>query len=74
MIPLSLRTKFLLSLSVISGLLTWLTLLVVRQRVQVHVRQEIARGLYDSVVTFQSLQQQREAALGRSAALGPSGA
>ena len=66
---ISLRTKFLLSLAVISASLTWATLLLVRQRVQVHVREEIADSLHNSVVTFQSLQQQREATLSRSAAL-----
>ncbi len=65
----TLRTKFLLSLALISALLTWATLLLVQYRVQIHVRAEIAQGLRNSVVTFQSLQQQREATLERSAAL-----
>jgi signal transduction histidine kinase len=68
-LKISLRTKFLLSLAVISASLTWATLLLVRQRVQVHVREQIADSLHNSVVTFQSLQQQREATLSRSAAL-----
>lgn len=69
MFPVSLRTKFLVALAGISALLTWTTLLVVRQRVQMRVRDEIAAGLQNSVVTFQSLQTQREATLARSAAL-----
>ena len=44
-------------------------LAVVQYRVRVHVRDEINQALRDSVVTFRSLQQQREATLGRSAAL-----
>lgn len=66
---MTLRTKFLLSLALISALLTSAVLLTVRQRVQVRVREEITEGLRTSVVTFQSLQQQREATLGRSATL-----
>ena len=38
-------------------------------RVRLHVRDEISRGLRNSVTTFQSLQQQRESTLERSAAL-----
>ena len=64
-----LRTKFLLALTVISALLTSSVLAVVQYRVRVHVRDEISRSLRDSVVTFRSLQQQRETTLGRSAAL-----
>ena len=69
MFQLTLRTKFLFSLVAISGSLTCATLLVVRQRVQMRVRDEIAGGLQNSVITFQSLQRQRESTLARSAAL-----
>src|SRR5690348_17892193 len=65
----SLRTKFLLSLALISALLTSTTLLLVRYRVQLHVRQEIDQALRNPVITFESLQQQRESTLERSAAL-----
>jgi signal transduction histidine kinase len=65
----SLRTKFLLALTAISALLTFGVLAVVQYRVRVHVRDEISQALRDSVVTFRSLQQQRETTLGRSAAL-----
>jgi signal transduction histidine kinase len=65
----TLKTKFMLSLALISALLTWTTLLLVQYRVQLHVRDEIGQGLRNSVTTFQSLQQQRELTLERSAAL-----
>ena len=65
----TLRNKFLLSLALISALLTWATLMVVRQRVEIRVRGEIVEGLKNSVVTFQTMQQQRESTLERSAAL-----
>jgi signal transduction histidine kinase len=65
----TLKTKFMLSLALISALLTWTTLLLVQYRVRLHVRDEIAQGLGNSVTTFQSLQQQRESTLERSAAL-----
>lgn len=64
-----LRTKFLLSLVLISASLTWATLLIVRHRVEVRVREQIAEVLHNSVVTFQSLEQQRASTLGKSAAL-----
>lgn len=65
----TLRTKFLLALALISALLTCATLLLVRYRVQVHAREEIERGLKTAVVTFQSLQRQRESTLETNAAL-----
>src|SRR5947207_10881457 len=64
-----LRTKLLLSLLLVSSLLTWATLLIVRHRVRLEVRDEIFEGLSNSVVTFQSLQRQRQDTLTRSAAL-----
>ena len=69
MFKVTLRLKFLLALALISALLTSATLLLVRQRVENRVRDEIAQDLRNSVVTFQSLQQQRESTLERSAAL-----
>jgi signal transduction histidine kinase len=65
----TLRSKFLLSLTLITALITSAVLLVVQYRVRIHVREEIAQALRDSVVTFQSLQQQRESTLERSTAL-----
>jgi signal transduction histidine kinase len=58
-----------MSLAGISALLTMTTLLLVRQRVEIRVRDEISQGLRNSVVTFKSLQQQRQNTLERSAAL-----
>jgi len=65
----TLRAKFLLSLALISAVLTSTTLLLVRYRVQIHARDEITQALHNSVVTFQSLQRERESTLERSAAL-----
>src|SRR5712692_2976318 len=64
-----LRTKFLLSLLLVSASLTWATLLIVRHRVQLNVRDEIFEDLRNSVVTFQNLQRQREGMMERSAEL-----
>jgi signal transduction histidine kinase len=64
-----LRTKFLLSLILVSSGLTWTTLLIVRHRVQQRVRLEIDEALRNSVVTFQNVQRQREAMLARSGGL-----
>ena len=57
--PATLRAKFLLSLTLISTLLTTAVLYMVQQRVQVHAREEVANALRNSVLTFQSLHQQR---------------
>jgi signal transduction histidine kinase len=65
----ALRTKFLLSLTLITASITTAVLLTVQYRVRLHVRAEIAQALRDSVVTFQNLQQQRDATLERSTAL-----
>jgi signal transduction histidine kinase len=64
-----LRTKFLLSMVVVSAALTFTTLLLVRHTVQKQVRLGIQRDLQNSVSAFQNFQQQREATLERSAAL-----
>jgi len=64
-----LRTKFLLSLLLVSAFLTCSTLLVVRHRLQIQIREEIRQDLRNSVVTFQIFQRQREMALEDSAAL-----
>jgi signal transduction histidine kinase len=66
---LSLRSKFLLALVLISSLLTCSTLVLVRRRVESRVRDEIVNGFASSVATFRTLQQQRVAMLERSAAL-----
>jgi hypothetical protein len=64
-----LRTKFLLSLLLVSASLTCSTLLVVRHRLQIQIREQIRADLQNSLVTFQIFQQQREMALEGSAAL-----
>lgn len=64
-----LRTKFLLSLLLVSASLTWATLLMVRYRVRLRVREELFEALQNSVITFQKFQQQREISLARSATL-----
>ena len=69
MTALRLQTKFLLSMLAVSAGLTCTTLLVVRQSVRAQIRQEIARDLRNSVVTFQNFQRQRELTLTRSAQL-----
>ena len=55
-----LRTKFLLSMVVVSAALTFTTLLVVRHTVQQEVRLGIQRDLQNSVSAFQNFQKQRE--------------
>lgn len=64
-----LRTKFLLSMVLVSAALTLTTLLVVRHTVQQEVRLGIQRDLQNSVSAFHSFQKQREVTLERSAAL-----
>src|SRR5208282_5958537 len=64
-----LRTKFLLSMVVVSAALTFTTLLVVRHTVQQEVRLGIQRDLENSVSASHSFQKQREVTLERSAAL-----
>ena len=64
-----LRTKFLLSMVVVSAALTFTTLLVVRRTVQQEVRVGIQRDLDNSVSAFHDFQKQREVTLERSAAL-----
>ena len=64
-----LRTKFLLSMVVVSAALTFTTLLVVRHTVEQEVRLGIQRDLENSVSAFHNFQQQREVTLERSAAL-----
>jgi len=66
---LRLRTKFLLSMLLISAGLTATSLLLVRRSVQGQVRREIFADLHNSVTTFQNFQQLRELTLTRSAEL-----
>ena len=64
-----LRTKFLLSMVVVSAALTFTTLWVVRHTVQQEVRLGIQRDLQNFVSAFHNFQKQREVTLERSAAL-----
>ena len=64
-----LRTRFLLSMVLITTGLTATSLLVVRHSVQRHVREGIIQDLRNSVTTFQNFQHDREVMLTRSAEL-----
>lgn len=64
-----LRTRFLLSMVLITSSLTALSLLVVRQSMQSHVREGIVQDLRNSVTTFQNFQHDREIMLTHSAEL-----
>ena len=66
---MSLRTKFLLALLLISGGLTTASLVVVRRVVTNHVRTQIVQDLQNSFATFQNVQRQRESTLAHSADL-----
>jgi signal transduction histidine kinase len=69
MIRLRMRTKFLLSMLLISAGLTCTSLLLVRRSVQAHVKKEIVADLHNSVSTFQNFQRERELTLTRSVEL-----
>lgn len=64
-----LRTRFLLSMVLITAGLTAMSLLVVRHSVQRHVREGIVQDLRNSVTTFQNFQHDREIMLAHSAEL-----
>lgn len=66
---LRLRTRFLLSMLVITAGLTTTSLMLVRRMVEQRVRENIAEGLNSSVQTFQNFQQERESLLTRLAVL-----
>ena len=69
MLKLRMRTKFLLSMLLISAGLTCTSLLLVRHSVQKQVRREIFADLRNSVSTFQNFQRERELTLLHSAEL-----
>ncbi len=69
MLKLRMRTKFLLSMLLISAGLTCTSLLLVRDSVQKQTRQEIFADLRNSVSTFQNFQRERELTLTHSAEL-----
>jgi signal transduction histidine kinase len=63
MVKLRIRTKFLLSMLLISAGLTCSSLLLVRHSVQAQVRKSIVTDLHNSVTTFQNFQRERELTL-----------
>jgi len=69
MVKLRMRTKFLLSMLLISAGLTSTSLLLVRQSIQAQEKKEIFSDLQNSVSTFQNFQHERELTLTRSAEL-----
>jgi signal transduction histidine kinase len=69
MLKLRMRSKFLLSMLLISAGLTCTSLLLVRHSVQKQVRREIFADLRNSVSTFQNFQRERELTLTHSADL-----
>ena len=66
---LRLRTKFLLSLLLVSPGLTSATLWMVRRNIGIELGKEIAEDLHNSVAVLQNFQRQREINLTRSAEL-----
>jgi signal transduction histidine kinase/ActR/RegA family two-component response regulator len=64
-----LRTKFLLSLVLITAALTCATLLVVRRSAQMRVKREIQEEALNAVLTFQVVQHEHQVALSRKADL-----
>ena len=69
MVKVRLRTKFLLSMVLITAGLTSFSLLLVRRSVQSQVTQEIFSDLRNSVTTFESFQREQEITLSHSADL-----
>lgn len=69
MVKLRMRTKFLLSMLLISAGLTCSSLLLVRHSVQSQVKKGISADLNNSVSTFQNFQREREITLTHSAEL-----
>src|SRR5215475_2255948 len=69
LIRLRLRTKFLLSLLLVSTSLACATLWMVRRSVRIQLRKEIVEDLRNSVAVFGNVQRQRELSLARSAEL-----
>src|SRR5277367_2855584 len=66
---LRMRTKFLLSMLLISAGLTWTSLLLVRRTVQAQVTKSIFADLHNSVSTYQNFHRERELTLTQLAEL-----
>jgi signal transduction histidine kinase len=60
---LRMRTKFLLSMLLITAGLTWTSLLLVRRSVQAQVKKSIFADLHNSVSTYQNFHRERELTL-----------
>lgn len=60
---LRMRTKFLLSMLLISAGLTWTSLLLVRRTAQAQVKKSIFADLHNSVSTYQNFHRERELTL-----------
>ena len=69
MMKLRMRTKFLLSMLLISASLTSTSLLLVRHSIQRQVRNEIFADLQNAVATFRNFQRERELTLTHAADL-----
>src|SRR5215467_13789524 len=69
MVRARLRTKFLLSMVLLSAGLTSISLLLVRQSVRSQITKEIFSDLRNSVSTFQNFQREKEVTLSHSADL-----
>jgi signal transduction histidine kinase len=63
MMKLRMRTKFLLSMLLISAGLTWTSLLLVRRSVQAQLKKSIFADLHNSVSTYQNFHRERELTL-----------
>ncbi len=63
MMKLRMRTKFLLSMLLITAGLTWTSLLLVRRTVQAQVKKGIFADLRNSVTTYQNFHRERELTL-----------
>jgi signal transduction histidine kinase/CheY-like chemotaxis protein len=66
---LRLRTKFLLSLLLVTSALTCATLLVMRHSAEVQMQREIEEGARNAILTFQVVQQQHQIVLAQKADL-----
>ena len=66
---LRLRTKFMVSLAVVTASLTWATLLVVRRTAEGRVQREIQEESQNAMITFKALQDGHLVALTRKADL-----
>jgi signal transduction histidine kinase/ActR/RegA family two-component response regulator len=66
---MKLRTKFLLSLLLVTTGLTGASLFIVRRSVRLHAREELSRELANSAATLRDFQARRERAAERSAEL-----